>query len=49
MPWDYSAKTRDLLQRLKAFFEHHIYPTKGATAPKWMCSGAPAIRGSRCG
>jgi len=29
MPWDYSAKTRDLLERLNAFFERHIYPNEG--------------------
>ena len=29
MPSDYSAKTRDLLERLNAFFEQHIYPNEG--------------------
>jgi acyl-CoA dehydrogenase len=29
MPWDYSAKTRNLLERLNAFFEQHIYPNEG--------------------
>ena len=28
MPRDYSAKTRDLLERLNAFFEQHIYPER---------------------
>jgi len=29
MPSEYSAKTRDLLERLDAFFERHIYPNEG--------------------
>src|ERR1700740_662845 len=28
MTGDYSAKTRDLLQRLQAFFDQHIYPNE---------------------
>lgn len=28
MSWDYSAKTTDLLKRLNAFFEEHIYPNE---------------------
>ena len=28
MTGDYSTKTRDLLQRLGAFFEQHIYPNE---------------------
>jgi acyl-CoA dehydrogenase len=29
MNWDYSAKTVELLERLNAFFEKHIYPNEG--------------------
>ena len=28
MPWDYSAKTTDLLERLNAFFDRYIYPNE---------------------
>jgi len=28
MPWDYSPKTRDLLERLNGFFEQQIYPNE---------------------
>ena len=28
MIWEYSAKTRDLLQRLDAFFQQHILPNE---------------------
>ncbi|MFL6662159.1 MAG: acyl-CoA dehydrogenase family protein, partial [Rhizobacter sp.] len=28
MPWDYSPKTQDLLERLNGFFEQHIYPNE---------------------
>ena len=28
MTGDYSTKTRDLLQRLQAFFDQHIYPNE---------------------
>jgi acyl-CoA dehydrogenase len=28
MNWDYSAKTQDLLSRLNAFFDEHIYPNE---------------------
>jgi hypothetical protein len=34
MNWDYSAKTVELLERLNAFFEKHIYPNEGATTPR---------------
>jgi len=29
MNWEYSAKTKELLERLNAFFEQHIYPSEG--------------------
>ena len=28
MSFDYSAKTQDLLQRMQAFFDEHIYPNE---------------------
>ena len=28
MTWEYSAKTKELLERLNAFFERHIYPNE---------------------
>ena len=28
MTWEYSAKTTELLERLNAFFERHIYPNE---------------------
>ena len=32
MNWEYSAKTTDLLQRLQAFFDQHIYPNEARHA-----------------
>ena len=43
-----SAKTRDLLQRLRAFFDQHIYPNEARYHQEMDAIAAPATPGSRC-
>lgn len=34
MLWEHSAKTTDLLKRMNAFYEEHIYPNEAGTTKR---------------
>jgi hypothetical protein len=47
MDFEYSAKTKELQKRVKAFMDDHIYPAEPSTAPSWPPTRPRASAGRR--